>query len=348
MSNFLQNISVIKYFLFIVLLSVISSCKQSEIDPIIDIKVPDDKTEPSKEETVKSCELIMVDYETIATESPGSLIYGASLSFTKDTTVIVHDISHTFQFTYDSDGFLINSKTSRFGVLDPKKTVTSSETEYIYQNEKLINQASYYEETKTEELIFEYDDNGELVKKITKSVGLFSSAITTTIQTFQYGKQTSFIYLYSNGETSDVSQNYNSEGYLIEDRFNSNKKYFYDDDGNLSRFESISSVDGKLELYKEYEYGSESKQNSAKVHFKGHPIIPSFWGSEKNILIEERQFERRRNTEDTFDLMNKTHYDYTFNASGLITEQIKHILTFYEIGPWDRKISYQYTYQNCP
>ncbi len=328
-------------FIFSVLiLFLIISCQSEPIEPTVSTPWVD--PEPVKP-IEKKCTLQTLVYQTIESENPGSGIYGLKFYFSKDTSFTYNYYSFEFKFNYDSKGFLNNQTLRVKELAGPNKRSYFEEIKYTYEQERLIRKEKFNDYVLTLVETYKYNELGELIE-FSQSPNIGQQTGDMVVRKFKDGKQISYQETYD-GVYYDYTDHYNEDGFILKGKSGS-EFYSYDSNGNLVKKESW--LEGELLAYYEYDYGDVNNLEEGIVHQKGHPKIGGYYGSDSHLKVEERKFEKLRNSTNPFDLIIKRRFTYVYNASGLIDNFTEHEQTFNTIALLDRKHFYQYYYTGCP
>lgn len=146
---------------------------------------------------------------------------------------------------------------------------------------------------------------------------IYLNGENTITQSFSNGALTS---LTQSNPSAGVIDTYNEMGFLSVSKnlnFGYEYRHFYDQMGNLKRMETwVNSV---LQSYTELTYDTNSQQGKASILLKGHPRIPTVFGSNANLTKQITNFTKKIVGND-FKKSSEVIYDYDFNSSGYYTE----------------------------
>lgn len=243
----------------------------------------------------------------------------------------------TVNYTYDSNGYVIQSKSeATYSYAGEYTDNIISQYTYSYKNGRLDKEttsttydriyvsASKKETTTTSGTIqYEYDGEGRLTK-ITSVGNSSASGTSSSIQTFDKGKLIKRVY--TSGSGPEIEDAVLNDGRIIQEKQGSTvvRFYKYDADNHLVRQESWEN--GKLFYYTEQTYDSQKSTFEAtpQLFFPGWPREKSYDGARgnisNNVLLEKNIYIQANGT--TLESGN-TQTTYQFNTKGFTIKQTR-------------------------
>jgi len=157
-------------------------------------------------------------------------------------------------------------------------------TKYEYnEDRKLVSVMTFYDETETGKVTYEYNESGLLSKEILET----DMGTRETIYTYTDNEYGGYTVKKSLSDGTDRGQEvYNKNGLLIEDKMEDGSKliYTYNDKGNIISFESYDST-GKPTAKETYMYDG---QTAVKKCYEQDKLVSTvkYYYDEDNDLIK--------------------------------------------------------------
>jgi YD repeat-containing protein len=235
-----------------------------------------------------------------------------------DGTTASYSGSNNYQ--YDSEGFRIRTVSQSNRTERDKSTSFSSyNTEYTYENKRLIKSTSEDSSNggpkSISSYLYEYNSDGNLTK--------FTNVNYNEVMTIDYnGKSIQKITkVDAKGTSTSPFFEYNSKGLIVKwiethETHTEEYRFEYDVNGQVTRQERI--INGKKNYASVSEYDTKQSIYAKKdPRPKGHPVIPGFYPDVvyKNNVVRAMYYDG--NAEGTaWELTGSSVHVYNYNASG--------------------------------
>lgn len=218
------------------------------------------------------------------------------------------NIQNTETFSYDSNGFLrsktLNETLEDLSANGKRTTQKSIETQYTYQNERLIlevEQQRVGTQNTTSRVSYEYNTTGKLLKRTWQE-----SNGTATIWNYTDGELKTIVKRATNGSESQpctvqngvvVREEYPDKGYV---------KYDYDEQKRLTKA-TIFAANGQINSYYTNTWTANFLPEEMLPPLKGHPSPSSLYFGKKGVLTKYEYFASINNQTTRLNESTYTH-----------------------------------------